>query len=692
MRNRQTKKNVARSRPLGRAQKPGCNRTAPLTFEALEARQLFAVNFRSFDGTGNNLVQPQWGSTDEAYVRVSPVAYGDKISTPGGADRPSARVISNAIGDQGSAEFLNNRDLSAFVYAWGQFLDHDMDQTVIASPKESMPIPVPTGDQYFDPDGTGTKTIPLSRSKFDPATGISLASPRQQMNSITSFLDGSHVYGSSVERAAALRTFSGGRLRTSAGNLLPLNTLGLPNDTQPGTPAEDYFLAGDVRANENVELTAMQTLFMREHNRLATTIQSVNPTWTDEQIYQSARRRVTAEMQAITYREFLPALLGPNGLRPYQGYKPNVNPGIMNEFATAAFRFGHSMLGTDIEFMDNRAQEVHPAIGLRESFFAPQVTKDFGIDGVMKYLASDRAREIDTKVVDDLRNFLFGPPGSGGLDLAALNIQRGRDHGLADYNSVRAAFGLPRAQTFTDITRIPELQQTLATTYGSVDNIDLWVGGLAEDHVPGGSVGKTIHRIIVTQFERLRDGDRYWYENVFTGSKLAAIQEMTLAKVIRQNTTIWNVQPNVMLFRVEVTGRVMNDGNRDGKLDPNREQGLGNIIVRLRDSSGAIVQSVRTDQNGFYRFKSLDLATYRVEVLPPPDMELTTATPPPFTFTRGQVIDRVDFGLFRRRQPMPPARMFVQGDDATNDVTRQRLSSVDRLMMETSTFGSSDLG
>src|SRR5262249_53886319 len=143
---------------------------------------------------------------------------------------------------------------------------------------------------------------------------------------------------------------------------------------------------------------------------------------------------------------------------------------------------------------------------------------------------------VDTKIVGDLRNFLFGPPGSGGLDLASLNIQRGRDHGLADYNSTRAAYGLRRVTSFAQITSDPTLQQQLQTLYGNVNNIDLWVGGLAEDHLPGASVGQTFARIIADQFARLRAGDRFWYQRDFSGAELYALDHTTLADIIRRNT------------------------------------------------------------------------------------------------------------------------------------------------------------
>ena len=224
-------------------------------------------------------------------------------------------------------------------------------------------------------------------------------------------------------------------------------------------------------------------------------------------------------MQKITYDEFLPALLGAGtpasaALRAYRGYDPGVNPGITTEFSSAAYRFGHSMLGDDIQFLDNDGNPVRDPLALRDAFFDSPVVVTTGIDPILKYLASDRAQEIDTKVVDDVRNFLFGAPGQGGFDLAALNIQRGRDHGIADYNSVRAAYGLPRITSYAQITDDKAMQDSLAATYGQgpdgVNRLDLWVAGLAEKHLPGSSLGETFTRIIVDQFARLRDGDRYW--------------------------------------------------------------------------------------------------------------------------------------------------------------------------------------
>ncbi|HQR42463.1 MAG TPA: peroxidase family protein, partial [Gemmatales bacterium] len=456
-------------------------RQAHLRMELLEDRNPPAGN-RPIDGVGNNLKNPTWGSTNTDFLRIAAAAYADSVSAPSGSSRPSARVVSNTIVAHPNEAVINNRFLSNMVYAWGQFIDHDIDLTDTASPKESFNIAVPTGDTSFDPAGTGTQVIPLSRSNYDTATGTSRANPRQQVNSITAYLDGSMVYGSDATTANSLRTFSGGQLKTSGDNLLPVDAAG-------------NFVAGDVRVNENPELTSLQTLFMREHNRLAAQLALTNPSWTDEQLYQQARRLVIGEIQAITFNEFLPTLLGQNAVGAYRGYNPNVNVGITNEFATAAFRFGHSMLGDDIEFLDNNGVEIREAVELKDSFFNPALIKETNIDPLLKYLASDRAEEIDTKVVDSLRNFLFGEPGQGGLDLASLNVQRGRDHGLADYNTVRAAYGLPKVTSFAQITSDPVVQQQLQTLYGNVNNIDLWVGGLAEKHTAGGSLGQTFTTI-----------------------------------------------------------------------------------------------------------------------------------------------------------------------------------------------------
>lgn len=625
--------------------------------EVLEGRALLsALGFRSIDGTGNNVANPTWGSDGTDLLRTVPAQYADGISTPSGADRPSARAVSNAVSDHPEEDIKNDRNLSNFAYAWGQFIDHDLDLTTTATPRQALNITVPQGDPSFDPTGTGTQVIPLGRSTSDPATGTGANNPRQQVNSISGFLDGSMVYGSDASRAAALRTFSGGKLKTSSGNLLPLNTDGLPNLNETHQTADaQLFLAGDVRANENIELTALQTLFMREHNRVADTIAAASPQLGDEQIYQQAKAYVNAEIQAITYNEFLPALLGPGAPSPNGHYNPNVNPGIANEFSTAAFRLGHSMLGNDVEFLSDQGATVRDPIALKDAFYNPNLVKATGVDPILKYLASDNAEEIDTKVVGSLRNFLFGQPGQGGLDLPALNIQRGRDHGLADYNTTRVAYGLPKANSFADITSDTVLQQKLKDVYGSVDKIDLWVGGLAENHIPGGSVGPTFTRIIANQFSRTRDGDRYWYQNEYSGSTLNTLQHTSLSEIIKRDTGLKNVQDNVFVFQTDISGRVFADGNRDGRANPG-EPGVEGRTMQLTDSSGAVVATTTTNHDGGYHFAQVGLGTYVVSEVVPTGVTLTTPATQSVAITRGMMVGGQDFGEAApgRRTPPPP--------------------------------------
>ncbi|MCX5659996.1 MAG: peroxidase [Planctomycetota bacterium] len=620
-----------------------------------------SVAVPSINGTGNNVDHPEWGSVGVDLIRTAPAAYADGASTPAGADRPSARAISNALAAQGES-IPNDRDMSDYVYAWGQFLDHDLDlTTTAASPSQPFNIAVPTGDPSFDPASTGTKVIPLNRSSSDPATGTSASNPRQQVNTVTAFIDGSQIYGSDSVRAAALRTFSGGLLKTSADNLLPVNDVGLPNANDAHIAADNtLFLAGDVRANENVELTAMQTLFVREHNRLAGIIAAAHADWTDEQVFQHARSMVVGELQAITYNEFLPAILGPASLGPYRGYNPDVNPGIANEFSTAAFRFGHSLLNDDVEFLDNQGNDVHDEIALAQAFFNPDVLRQTGIDPVLKYLASDEAQEIDNKVIDGLRNFLFGPPGAGGLDLAALNIQRGRDHGLADYNTTRAAYGLPKITSFAQLTSDANLQAALASTYGSVDKIDLWVGLLAEDHLPGASVGALERRILASQFRRLRDGDRFWYQATLSRAEQQVVENTKLSDIIRLNTTTKNIQDNVFFFKTAVYGQVYADTNADGKRQPG-EAGAPKVTLNLVDEDGLVVQTTKTDPRGQFEFEGVGLGTYKLVVVPDAGWTVSGKAPDPITFTRGMEIRGLMYSV------VPPAGTQTPAPPTTPD-------------------------
>ena len=511
---------------------------------------------QAFDGTGNNVANPTWGSIGKPFIRQTPVRYADGISKVGGAALPSPRLISNLVFQGPVDGIINNRDWTALTYAWGQFIDHDMTHTATAAPVETMTFAVPQGDAVFDKNSTGSKTMSASRSNFDTATGTSTANPRQQVNSLTSFIDGSQVYGETATLASSLREKRGGRMLDGGINMLPRLT-----------NTSDLFLTGDIRGNENPELCSLQILFVREHNRVAAQIAAANPTFSDEELYQRARRYVISLLQKVTYSEFLPAVLGSANLRPYAGYRSSVNPSISNEFATAAFRLGHSMLGSDLQFLDDNGNVVFPEMSLRDAFFNSGVLRTTGLEPVLKYLASDRGQEIDAKLVDDVRSFLFTNSGDGGHDLAALNIQRGRDHGLASYAETRVAFGLPPVTAFSQITSDLAVQNALKAAYVTVDKVELWVGGLAEQQLRGSSVGPLFAAILKDQFSRLRDGDRFWFQNpgVLPPAQASEIEKTLMSDIIKRNTQLRNLQPLVFFFETSVAGVAFKDVDGDGK-------------------------------------------------------------------------------------------------------------------------------
>jgi len=498
---------------------------------------------RSVNGSGNNTDHPSWGSVGSLLVRENSGCHymdGDAMMIDW---RRSPREISNAIGVQ-TAPQTNTRHLTSMWWQWGQFVDHDLDLTVTGA--ESADIPVPAGDPWFDPGNTGTKTIPFARTAGE-------GTPRQQANQITHWLDASSVYGSNTPRALELRELSGGRMKTSAGDLLPFNVNGFDNQDAPDR--EDLYLAGDIRANEVIGLTAMHTLFVREHNHQADRIAADNPGWSDEQVYQRARKIVGGEIQAITYNEFLPSMLG--SIPSYTGYDAGTDPSISNAFATAGYRLGHTMLNSEYLMLDeDGSTNAYGNVALRDAFFDPDpVFQQTGIDPVFRGLAAQEANNVDTQVIDDVRNFMFGAPGAGGLDLLSMNIQRGRDHGLGDYNTVRADFGLAPVSDWSELTSDTGLAAQLGTLYGDINDIDAWVGLMSEDHAPGAGVGETLRAILLDQFTRLRDGDRFFYLN---DSELATLvpelESTTLSDIILRNTGIGSLPSNVFVIPAPGSG------------------------------------------------------------------------------------------------------------------------------------------
>ncbi len=511
---------------------------------------------RTMDGTVNNPLAPDWGSAGTGMRQVVGLAFEDGHSEPAGADRPNTRAVSNMVFEQ---EGLVNDELglSDYNFVWGQFVDHDIT-LVLDEEGERFDIPVPEGDKWFDPNSDGDKSIPLFRSVHVDGSGTAASNPRRFPNDITAYLDGSNVYGSDDTKAHWLRTFEGGKLKTSEGNLLPYNTLNGEFDApiDPNAPfmailpgTDKYFVAGDIRANENVLLTTIHTLFMREHNRICDELTVKFPHWTDEMTYQQARRYVGAEIQAISYNEWMPTM--GLTLTPYEGYNPEMKAQIYNSFAAAAFRYGHTIINSKLLRVNNDNYETsEDTLLLRDAFFNPAALAATGeIEPYLMGMSKQIEQKLDCKLIDDLRNFLFGPPGSGGMDLAAINMQRGRERGLADYNTVREQMGLEPKSSFVAISSDFQLNQALYNIYQEMDKIDLWTGLLAEDHLENSIFGELAHLILSKQFQDIRDGDRFFFENdrMLTEEEKAEIRKTKLSDIIKRNTGLTNIKTDVFV-------------------------------------------------------------------------------------------------------------------------------------------------
>lgn len=523
-------------------------------FSVAYTQNIDTDNYRTYSGMHNNPDHPEWGAAGTDLIQFTPVGFADGIQAPGGVGRPNPRAISN---DMFSQEGLINDPLSLsdFTWSWGQFIDHDVGLT--PDGPEPLFIQVPAGDPDFDPFGMGQAIIPMHRNAFNPETGLGEGNPRRYPNTITAFIDGSGVYGSDEERANWLRTFADGKLKVSAGNLLPFNTVtgefdapidpDAPHMDNPTGISDVIFVAGDPRASENPLLCSFHTLFVREHNRQCDLLADKHPDWTDEQLYQHARKIVGGLIQSVVYDEWLPSM-GVH-LPAYQGFDASIDPQLFNVFTAAAFRMGHTLLNSNLRRVDSQGNEIPQGhLALKDAFFNPFLIMEVGgIEPFLQGMGEQVQQNFDSKVIDDVRNSLFGQPGMGGLDLASININRGRERGLPDFNSVRAAFGLAPYQFFQQINPNAAVFTRLLVLYADLNNIDPWVGMLAENPLPGSLFGQTVHTIMTQQFTNLRDGDRfyYWNDPVLTEEEKLYIQNISLRDIIMYNSGINLMQDNV---------------------------------------------------------------------------------------------------------------------------------------------------
>ncbi|XP_072031526.1 uncharacterized protein [Amphiura filiformis] len=539
-----------------------------LTPRALASCELNACTskYRSYDGTCNNQQYTLWGASEIPFKRLLDPIYEDGRNTPVGWDPnrryndyrlPNAREVSQEI--MSTQRITQNPSLTDLMMVWGQYLDHDIDHIPKTNSlctegcTQKSPYCFPVFAPENDPRLRVGDCIPVTRS-----TRVCDVEPRQQLNSITSYIDAGVKYGSTEDRALALRdlTNENGHMKEGvtvdaygrqSKRLLPYNVDNFPqgcNRPRTDTTGTTCFFSGDVRANEHLGLIALHTVWNREHNRIADELKSINPQWNGETLYQEARKIVGALHQMITYEYWLPKTVGSKGIEMlgrYYGYRPNVDASVSISFATATFRFGHAQISPTVIRLGSDFHEApYGNLPLHETAFCPaKLVYEGSTDPLLRGMYGTSLKNIDPQTImtEEITESLFGLTRDVALDLASLNIQRGRDHGLPGYNEWRRFCNLPVAYSFDDLAgeiSDPNIRQKLQDLYGHPSNIDLFVGGLAEDPWYDSLVGPTFTCLIVDQFKRLRDGDRFWYENpgVFTTAQLSEIRRHSLARVI----------------------------------------------------------------------------------------------------------------------------------------------------------------
>jgi len=517
---------------------------------------------QSLDGHGNNRAHPDWGTAGEAYTRLAPTRYADGVGQP--VTGPNARYVSNRIFADGRQNLTSDRGVSQWAQVWAQFMDHTFGLREDTTTDASVPWDNEAPMEHVRND---LGSIPMRRSGV-----VDGVTPHEQKNIVSSYLDGWAVYGGTQDRLTWLR--DGAKL------LLPNNML--PRRQARGGDGTDApvmtgpfgaittgngVVAGDLRANENATITAVQTLFAREHNRIVDRLPSH---LSDEEKFQIARKVVIAEQQWITYQEFLPAM----GLRlaPYRGYRPDVRTSLANEFATVGYR-SHSMVRGDFKVVTNASRypaqqldalrargmsvtvtgdQVEIGIPPRLLPFNPDLVDDVQLGPLLQSFGRQPENRNDEVVDEDaLRSIVFLIPGcvprclTAVVDVAALDVERGRDHGIAAYNDLRRAYGLAPKPSFRAISGEPTesfpsdpeltpgdeindpnsldyvrpgVRRTttaarLKAIYGDVSGLDAIVGMMAEPRLPGSEFGELQHAIWKKQFEALRDGDRFFHAN-----------------------------------------------------------------------------------------------------------------------------------------------------------------------------------
>ncbi|CAG2224718.1 PXDN [Mytilus edulis] len=513
--------------------------------------------YRTADGSCNNIRNPLWGASITTQARFLPphTTWGcyHVLKSVTGLPLPSPRMISNALFNTGTSPPRSTSFTIALTH-FGQFIDHDFISTPILKDGDEDILCCNGDDPVFRPECFSFRTPPgdfattcmaFVRSDVGADPGC-FPGPRNQINQRTSFLDLSVAYGNTLDGQKDLRENGTGRLLEGKNRILP--------NGPPGSeclPTEVCFKSGDNRPAEVPMLTVNHIIFLREHNNIVERLRVLG--WTDgEQLYQEAKKILTGIYQHIIYTEYLPVILGDGGMDMFglrstptgfnTQYNSSANPATGNALAAAAYRFGHSLVGSFVESFteDFTPLDKNP---MEDHFFSTRSIRNFddkfGPDAISRWMTTQFKSKSDRFLTPSVRNSLFQTMPKNGFDLSALNIQRGRDHGIPAYNKWRMFCGLHPAKHFgTTCNGLTDhdtsAAKALQSVYRNPDDIDLFAGGLTETKSPGALVGPTFRCLIGYQFKLFKTGDRFFYENNFfptgfTAAQLKQIKKQTLS-------------------------------------------------------------------------------------------------------------------------------------------------------------------
>lgn len=531
------------------------------------------VEYEGYDGWYNNPAHPELGAVDSPLIRILPSAYNDGVyqPVPSDDDRPNPLTLSQTLMNGPSGTHSRTGKNAFLVFFGQQVVEEILDAQRPACPPEYYNIPIPEEHEYRK---TGHKEMPVLRTRYAIYTGHSPNNPRQQLNEITPWIDGGLMYGTSKAWADALRSFVNGTLAGSS-EYPAYNEIRLPMANPPPPrdhylkPVTRFFKLGNPRGNENPFLLTFGIVWYRWHNMIAQFLKKKNIHWSDEHVFNEARKWVIATYQHMVIDEWLPMWLE-EPLAEYPGYDNSIDPGISHVFQSAAMRFGHTLVVSAV-LPRSKAPECRPGkrmesgthhryknIRTCDSFWNSQdAVLESGVEEILLGMASQPAEREDNVIVEDLRGKVFGPLEFSRRDLMAINIQRGRDHGLPDYRTARK-FLLPKNKSIESWDDLKDVISSrlnhsiiidqLQKLYKSFKDIDIWVGGLLETE---NSPGPLFRSIIKDQFRRIRDGDRFWFENrknkLFTSKQIQRIKKLKMFDIIRAvtNITSRDIQKNV---------------------------------------------------------------------------------------------------------------------------------------------------